>query len=300
MTLCPAAAALLVAVAAVAAAGCGGSDASQAVSAGGGWTHIASTLEPGLDPDSENVCARGDPACVEAVLAEMDERLWKLGAACDHDAAFLLMYREVTAAVAGSERFTAPAGLNHLDAVFAALYFDAVDAWQAGADADVPRAWRIAFAAARDRRVSGVGDMLLGMNAHISRDLPFALAAVWQGKAPSGKADFDRVNELLTDVQEPMLAEVARRLDPTVDDFTLPALDVDENGVGRLIAAWRAEAWLNAERIARAETPAERRAAEALVESQAAVRALAIRTATGYIPFLTSTRPRDAWCAEHG
>jgi len=231
----------------------------------------------------------------------MGRRLEKLGAACDHAAAFAFMYREVTIGVAdaGGSFFASGASLNHLDAIFASLYFDAIDAWQADRVGDVPEAWRIAFQAARDKRVFGIGDMLLGMNAHISRDLPVALAAVQEAGRTVEKSDFDRVNALLERVQGPMLAEAARRFDPTIAAFSLPFLDVDDSTVGRLLAAWREEAWLNAERLLSAPTPARRRAVENEIENQAALRARAIRLGTNYVPFVTSTRSRDDWCAAH-
>ena len=163
------------------------------------------TLAPALDPNSDNACNRGDAACLVTVVEEMSRRLRQLAATCDHAAAFAFMYRAVTVGVkdAGGRMFSSEASLNHLDAIFASLYFNAIDAWRADRVADVPEAWQIAFEAARDRRVFGIGDMLLGMNAHISRDLPFALAAVQQSGKTVEKSDFDRVNDLLRRVQGP-------------------------------------------------------------------------------------------------
>ncbi len=59
--------------------------------------------------------------------------------------------------------------------VFADYYFDAYDDWLAGHRTAVPAAWLIAFEAARRSRISGAGDLMLGMNAHINRDLPYVL-----------------------------------------------------------------------------------------------------------------------------
>ena len=42
----------------------------------------------------------------------------------------------------------------------------------------VPRAWAIAFGAADERAMSAAGNLALGINAHVQRDLPFVLAAI--------------------------------------------------------------------------------------------------------------------------
>ena len=280
------------------AAGCGGGGEPEEA-ADEGWAALAAGLAPGHEPGSENACVRGDPACLDALVAEMDARLERLEEACDHAAPFAYMYREVTAAVAAAPEgfFGDRPWLNHLDAVFAELYFRAFDAWRDGRGGDVPAAWRVAFEAADGRLVSAIGDMLLGMNAHISRDLPFALAAIGAGADATGKEDFDRVNELLRDVQGPMLAGAAERFDPTADDFSLPTLRLDETGVAALLAGWREEAWRNARALAAAGSADERRAVETAIETAAALRARAIRAATRYLPLLGEAEERDGYCA---
>jgi hypothetical protein len=282
-------------------AGCGGGDGRGEAAAPAGevrWADVVGTLAPGLDAGSDNPCERGDRACVAAVVAEMGSRLDRLAADCDHDAPFAFMYREVTRAVEEAEDgfFGDRAALAHLDAVFAELYFRAYDEWHGGRREEVPAAWRIAFAAADGRRTWGIGNLLLGMNAHISRDLPFALAAIAEAGTATGRRDFELVDDLLADVQGPVLDEAARRFDGTIDDFAIPELDVDDTTVARLIASWRHEAWLNGERLAAADDPGERAAVTASIETQAAARALVIRTATQYVPFLTSTGARDRHC----
>ena len=289
------------AVCALLAGGCGGGDGGSEEAAPDGvrWADVVGTLSPGMDAGSDNPCERGDRECVGAVVAEMGARLDRLAADCDHDAPFAYMYREVTRAVDEAEDgfFGDRGALAHLDAVFAELYFRAYDDWHAGRRGSVPAAWRIAFEAAEGRRVSGIGDLLLGMNAHISRDLPFALASIAEAGASTGQRDFELVDDLLADVQGPVLDEAAKRFDGTIDDFSIPELDVDDATVAQLIASWRREAWRNGERLAAAEGPGERAAVEASIETQAAARALVIRTATHYVPFLTSTAARDEHCA---
>ena len=70
-------------------------------------------------------------------------------------------------------RLQNPAATSHLTTWFASYYFRAYDDWHAGREEAVPQAWRIAFDAADNHRVRGLGNLLLGMNGARSRDLAF-------------------------------------------------------------------------------------------------------------------------------
>ena len=296
--------ALASAALAVAMAGCGGGseaaplDSPTALDRGGApWRAIDATLAPKLDPRAANVCTRGEPACIDAVVAEMRRRFDALAAVCDHRAPFALMYMRVTEGVVGP-KFRDPAYLRHLDSLFARLYFQAFDRWRADDTEAVPVAWQIAFEAAAARDTTGLGDMLLGMNAHISRDLPYALAdaGLRQHDGRSAKVDFDSVNDLLGRVQGPMIDEQARMFDPDVRRFTSPLLGVYESDIAGLIASWRTEAWYNAKRLLEARTPAERKAVSDTIEQSAAARARLVQTATAYPVVGGSTEARDRHC----
>ena len=150
--------------------------------------------------------------------------------------------------------------MNHEDVLFARYYFAAYDAWAAGRTASVPPAWRVAFDAARDRAVSANGNLLLGINAHVQRDLPFVLYSVGLVKpdGTSRKPDHDRVNQILNRVTDDVIAEVARRFDPTIDDTNLPTT-LDDLVLFQSIASWRETAWRHAELLALARTPGSAR-----------------------------------------
>ena len=69
--------------------------------------------------------------------------------------------------------------------------------------------------------MSGLGNFMLAMNAHINRDFPYVLAKVGL-TAPDGtshKADHNRYNQRLDSLYMPVFAEEARRFDPTFDDI---------------------------------------------------------------------------------
>ena len=244
-------------------------------------------------------CSGGAPNCVALVVAEMERRYRPLAGACDHDAAFALMYLRVTEAVGRAEpSFAAGRYLAHLDAVFAKSYFDAYDNWQSGRRAAVPLAWQIAFEATEHGRVTGVGDLLLGMNAHISRDLPFAVYALGSDRAGSvaDRRSFEQVNAVLERVAKPMLGEESRRFDPTIARFSLPVLSASPDTFGALLAGWRNDALHDADRLVRATSVRERAAVARSIERKAATRAALITAATSRVPYSRAGKQRDAYC----
>ncbi len=93
---------------------------------------------------------------------------------------------------------------------FGLLYFDAIDTWEAGERDRTPAAWRRAFARAADPRSNVATNLVLGMNAHIIRDLPFAAASL----APMDESwhrDFLRCNAVLTAEVPEVRQEIVRR-----------------------------------------------------------------------------------------
>jgi hypothetical protein len=264
------------------------------------WLAIEASLAATLDPLSPNVCNRGENQCVLSVVDEMARRLGPLAASCSHHAAFSLMYLRVTQEVAESTEviWEDRQYLNHLDAVFAQLYFQASDAWAAGRSQDVPESWRIAFEAADERSVRGIGDLMLGMNAHISRDLPFALLEVGLSRPGhrSEESDFDAVNRILGAVQSDVIEEVAARFDASVASTVLPAVKLAPETVGKVIGVWRSRAWRDAERLLEA-SDAQRAAIAAEIDRDAARIARAIRRLAKYLPLTNGMELRREYCA---
>ena len=267
-----------------------------------GWTQLLPGLTTQYEPSSENDCAAGRPRCIDAVIREMTRRFDRLAPTCDHDAIFSLAYLRTTEefrrALDDTTFFEDPGFVVHEGAVFADYYFRAYDAWHAGRPA--PPAWAIAFDAAADRAVSAMGNALLGMNAHIQRDLPFVFERIGMVKpdGSSRKPDHDRVNQFLNRVSDDLYPEVVRRFDPTFDDTDVRGTTADDFLSFQAIPAWRETAWRNAERLVSAPTPAARALVAESIEQYAASQAQAIRLATAYGP-LQSSAARDAYCAVH-
>jgi uncharacterized protein DUF5995 len=268
-----------------------------------GWSALLPALSIPYDVTSPDDCIAGRSQCVDRTIRQMTTRFDGLASSCDHNSIFSLVYLRVTEEyrrTIDTPFFDDTPFVNHEDTVFARYYFSAYDDWVAGDVGDVPPAWRIAFDAASDHRVSALGDLLLGINAHVQRDLPFVLYSIGL-VAPDGssrKPDHDRVNEILNRVIDPVEAEIARRFDPTIEYANLPTT-LDEFTVFQLLVAWREAAWRNAELLAAAPTPAARDLVAAQIESNAATEARSIILGTQYLPLSGGSAARDAYCALH-
>ena len=217
---------------------------------------------------------------------------------------YLRTTQEYRRSVADGTFFQDTNFVNHQDAVFAEMYFEAYDAWHEGDAPGTPPAWRVAFDAADRGLVTGTGNLLLGMSAHVNRDLAFVLAEIGlvRPDGSSRKDDHDKVNEFLNRVMEPLLAEAAARFDPTVDDGQLPWTTLDETALLQMLVGWREAAWRNAERLVAAPTPAARAQVAADIEAFAEAEGKAIVAATAYGPLdwlLGRRAARNSFCSTH-
>jgi Family of unknown function (DUF5995) len=269
-----------------------------------GWSALLPGLSLPYDVTSPDDCIAGRVQCVDKVIRQMTSRFQPLASSCDHDAIFALTYLRVTEeyrrTVESPTFFDDTSFVNHEDVIFARYYFAAHDAWQAGRIREVPPAWRVAFDAAKDRAVSANGNLLLGISAHVQRDLPFVLYSIGLVKPDGGsrKPDHDRVNQILNRVTDDVIAEVARRFDPTIDDVNLPTF-LDDFALFQTIVSWRETAWRQAELLALAPTLAARELVAQQIEGYAAAQARTIRTGTQYLPLSGGSTARDAFCATH-
>ncbi len=218
-----------------------------------GWSAALPPVAVPHQPSSSDDCVAGRATCVAKVIREMTKRHEPLDAACDHFAVFALAYLRTTETYLRSSEtdgfYVEPHFVNHEAVTFAEMYFSAADAWADGRIERVPPAWRTAFAAARDRSVNTRGDLLLGMNAHINRDLPLALAQIGL-TSPTGlsrKRDHDQVDAMLNQVVEPLLAELSERYDPSLNTSTPYGLGYTT--LLQLVFSWREAAWRAAEEL---------------------------------------------------
>jgi Family of unknown function (DUF5995) len=233
------------------------------------------------------ICPHQRNACVDRLIVEMQRNVDRLG--CDHNAAFALLYERTTEGIRAALRlgaFTDRPLWTQITTAFGRYYLDAFAAWRRGHPSRAPEAWRIAFRAAERERVSTLGDVFLGINAHVNRDLAFVYARL----RVRNHADHLIVNTVLTNVQPVVLPQLAARFDPTValQRSNDPTLSLD-------IFKWRELAWRNAKRLRRAPTRAARRRVAAGIERHANAMARRIRAAFPATP--AQSAARDAFCA---
>lgn len=266
------------------------------------WPTFFPAVPGDFTAGTENDCPPGSIHCVDNVIREMERRRVKLE--CHHDSAFAYLYEltteEYRRAVEDPNFFEDNAFVNHEDAVFADYYFEAYDDFSKGRIEEVPPAWRIAFHAADAKYVTGMGDILLGMNAHINRDLPFVLHSIGLTKedGTSRKPDHDKVNEILNAVGKTAMAEAAERYDPTIDDGDVPGTTLDSSVMIGIVQEWREEAWRKAEMLRDAPTLSDKLDVAQVIEDDAASKALLLREAYAY-GLLRDSSERDAFCAAH-
>ncbi len=265
------------------------------------WGEVLPGFTPGLDLSSANVCTNGSYKCVESALRTMARGLKTMARDCDHNAIFQLGYMRTTEAYYESAQipgfYADVPWMHHYDAVFAEYYLGPQRAWDKGRMDEVPPSWQQAFGAADAQELSSIGNFLMGMNAHINRDLPFVLDDIGL-TAPDGtsrKADHEKVNEFLNNVGDDLTPEMIARFDDqwdtNPDDNTLTGLAVQQ-----VIQEWRERAWNNAWLMTYAPAPIPELVAQAIEEGSAQ---LAVQVRDGMQATPEETATRNAYCAVH-
>ena len=235
-------------------------------------------------------CPRQRDACVDRLLADMQRNLDRLG--CGHNAAFALLYRRTTEGIRDAIRageFSDRPFWNQVTTAFGRYYLDALNAWRRGDRRQAPKAWRIAFRAARHEQVSTLGDLVLGINAHVNRDLAF----VYFRLGAKNRDDHLFVDTVLTRTQPIAYPEIMAKLDPD-----LAGQAPNDPGLSLDVFAWRELAWTNAARLAAAPDAAARRSVAAGIERRSI--AMARRIKAAFPATAAANRARNAHCAQAG
>ena len=268
-----------------------------------GWSSLFPPAYLGDNTDSSDDCVAGRLACVIKFGNRLEKQVSNLD--CNHNAVFSLAYARTTEKIEAVEKaqphfFADTPWLNHYDATFGAMYLTAWNSWQRYRTA--PAAWALAFRTADQRAASAAGNLLLGMSAHVNRDLPFTLYAIGL-VAPDGssrKPDHDIVNKILDMVISPLLDEIAAKYDPSVRQ-ELPRLpeSLDDFIAFQLLPEWRQEAWNNAVALASAPNASARAVVAQQIEQSALAKGQSLLALTQYVPPATTSASRDSYCGAH-
>ncbi len=247
--------------------------------------------------DRSQECGKEGLKCLRWVEKQLAS--WEAYFGCDHRAVFPTVYRLLTQETrlfleADASRFDDPAGLGYEAVKFYELYDEMIKAHLNGNA--IPAAWQTAMDAAQTGDWTGGHDMLLAINAHVQRDMPFALAAAGINlpNGESRKPDHDRFNAVLNAAYDSIVQEIGRRYDPIMTSVDEQGGPLDNLSSQQLVAVWREGVFRNAERITSAEGNAPMMAiTRQSIESIADISAQIIRT--GEIPGQRARR--DAHCA---
>jgi hypothetical protein len=278
---------------------CGTAAADSLLVPNTNWTALLPAL-PGTptepQPGSVPNCETPSISCIDDEIDRMQAEQAALG--CDHRAVFDTTYLELTKGLRRTldtdpGMFSDPDYLYTEDALFADVYFNTLQAWQAGEP--VAPAWRIAFEQADHGQITGAQEMLLGINAHVQNDMPFVIAALGV-RSPDGasrKHDHDAFNEVLNRSYEPVVSAIRQRYDPLIAATNPAVVPADNIGGLEAVRGWRELVWRNAERLLDARTDAQRQAIANQIETNAALWAQSI--AAVKVPGIRQMR--DEYCA---
>jgi hypothetical protein len=256
---------------------------------------VPNTVQPG----PVSYCHEATIGCVDETIARMRALRRRLG--CDHRAIFattyLLLTEEIRKTVVAEPHFFSDnRWLIYLDVLFAKYYFDTSANYEA--HRPVPEAWGIGFDTAARGDANAGQDMLLGINAHVQRDMPFVMAGVGLRK-PDGstrKPDHDAANEILRRAYDTIVKTIADQYDPLISTTNSEATPVDNIGGLELVKEWREGVWRNAERLLNARSAEERASISRQIEDDAATWARSIAAndqPAGYRAY------RDDYCRTH-
>jgi hypothetical protein len=198
-----------------------------------------------------------------------------------------LMTRNMLAALDAGD-FEDNAWVNALLERFAGYYFTALEAYDR--EETVPVVWKLAFTAAQRPMSHVLQDLMLGINAHISYDLVFALADMlipeWPNLSPEQRLsryhDHFHVNEVINHTINSVQDQVVDRFSPgmrLVDKLMGP---VDEWMTAWFISDWREEVWKNANLLVESSDEMDREALRKKVEEHSVERAHALLGEEGF------------------
>lgn len=180
---------------------------------------------------------------MDEVLAELDLIIDKSIAGNHKNGIFAWVYRRTTAQVKqaiADKYFDDNARMERLDVAFANYY---LTAWQQYTqNASCSASWKTAFDA-KDRPITIIQQVMLGMNAHINLDLGLATATFEPGiDMESLRNDFVKINQILSGLVNEMQEKISKvsRLMLLLD---ILGKNTDEQIINFSMAEAREQAW---------------------------------------------------------
>jgi len=174
---------------------------------------------------------------------------------------------------------------------FANLYREAQEAYDAGTLQRVPKAWRLCFDAAGAGTGLVLTDMLLGVNAHVNHDLPYALHGI--SIEPDQRRryrDHAAVNTVLGSVVERATQRIAALYAPGIASLDRAVGEIDEMMSAFSLEVARESAWESAVALANARDDDERGRVMSGIGIRAALMARLLRAPSAKPPLIAACR----------
>ncbi len=163
----------------------------------------------------------------------------------DRRAVFISAYNTISQGIAkaiAAKQFHDPAWVHAYGTTFGNLYRQALLAYETGGTP--PGAWQVSFSESQSGRTLVIQDLILGIHAHVNRDLAFALESVGiDPNRPTRYADHTKVNDVLdatTNALQNRIAQLYARGLGVLDRLLGP---IDELAASFSVHAARENAW---------------------------------------------------------
>jgi hypothetical protein len=186
--------------------------------------------------------------------------------------AYILITGEIRARLLAGGSFEDPDWVGKYLVAFAELYRVALAAYEKGDLASVPKAWALAFDTARKGDALLLQHLLLGINAHINRDLPNALCQV--GIDPDRalrKHDHDAINDALRATTEPVKQRLFDLYAPVLGLLDGPVSVLDDEATNFSFEEAREAAWDSGISLVNARDDGERDRVRGRIDASAGV-----------------------------
>lgn len=155
-------------------------------------------------------------------------------------------------------RFQRPSSVSRYIVAFANKYLVALNHHVAGEVDKVPAAWRASFESAARRHTPLLQELLLGINAHVNHDLPYAaLDAELELQCEDDFNDFTAMNDALHDAMPEVRRRVVAGFQPGMRIWNFVAGPWIDRVMDGSFRKARADAWSAARALADARTEAD-------------------------------------------
>lgn len=135
------------------------------------------------------------------------------------------------------------ARMEIFDVAFANYYIDAYNGYTR--QTPISKSWQFAFSA-KNKPLTILQHIMLGINTHINLDLGLAASAVMQGKQISDiENDFNIVNNILSNIVNEMQDRLSR-VSPLLFILDIAGKNTDEEIINFSLGKARALSWYNA------------------------------------------------------